>query len=148
MANHSKLAAVLLAVASLGTLFFAIISFAIDYSQYKHIAFSVYTSGNPAFFGWFEFVLLMFGWASVACIIMRRRHRLAVVGAFLIWFSVPIECLSVTVFDILHPTYGTGAAAIYLNYIPFFSLAVFLPQFIFSSVGLYFLADSKDQFVN
>jgi hypothetical protein len=147
MANHNKLAAVLTALASLGTLLFIITGFAMNASQYLYGWFTVHVSGVYAFFGWFEFVILMFGWASVACIYMRRRYRLAVTGAFLIWISIPMEFLGITAFGLLDPISGVQGA-IHMSYIPFFVLTVFLPQFIFSSVGLYFLADSKDQFVN
>jgi hypothetical protein len=91
MGNRGTLAAVFTALASLGTLIFTVINFIMNSAQYSSSSFPRYASGTPAFFGWVEFVVLMFGWVSVVCMYMRKRYCLAITGAFLMWLSIPME---------------------------------------------------------
>jgi hypothetical protein len=143
MGNRRTITAASTALASLGTLLFLAVSFSINAAQYSPSWLTRHVSGTSAFFGWLEFVVLMFGWTSVACMYMRKRYWLAVTGAILVWLSVMIEFFSITIFSLLNPI-SSG----FVSCTPPFLILVLFPQFLFSSIGLFFTITSKNKFVS
>jgi hypothetical protein len=92
MAVTNSVGSLTTALASLGTLFFTIMSFSLA-SQANQISFLNSGQGFVGFavLGWLGVIFLAFGWASAAYTFEKKHYWLALTGSALILTSCAVE---------------------------------------------------------